>query len=75
MEGLNCGMQIQTRACSSGTWDLCTNKDMKKMLPCSDPDKEIEGCGKNNKTSILFKYLNHSSKVFRYILHTVSKLI
>ena len=58
MEGLNCGMQIQTRACSSGTWDLCTNKDMKKMLPCSDPDKEIEGCGKNNKTSNLFKYLN-----------------
>ena len=49
MEGLNCGMQIQTRACSSGTWDLCTNKDMKKILPCSDPDKEIEGCGKNSK--------------------------
>ena len=65
MDGLNCGMQVQTRTCTSGTWDACTSEDMKQVLPCNDPDKEIEGCGKIRRINyLLCLNILHSSSSF-----------
>ena len=40
------GLQTQTRNCTNGTTDLCTDGDTKQMIPCGDANTTLPDCPK-----------------------------
>ena len=57
------GIQIQTRTCTNGTVDICTDEDMHRITTCKKAGVQLPDCSKFKRIIFYSAYTYNSQKI------------